>query len=310
MLFNRVNKLALAIVASAIFIYPTLAGAAGTFSLTPGKEEVSLAPGAATIKNLTVVNNLGREASFTLNLESVAGSEVPGETVKFLTQTASPYSLQRFLTLPVKTFTLRDGESRVVPVAIDVPATTPPGGYFGALTVAVTPESKSVTKVTARLSSLWFVKVDGPVAAAGHLLNFGPIGGVWQFWPKQLNFQFSFQNEGNTYLNPYGGIELKPRLAWGFTRSIIVPPNFVLPGSTRLFEIKAPAGTFCGWYKTTLKLNRGYNNVIDEQGGNLITCGRSFSFILLVIILILTGLTWWLVIKLKRRHLNKVWVKN
>jgi hypothetical protein len=31
---------------------------------------------------------------------------------------------------------------------------------------------------------------------------------------------------------------------------------------------------------------------------------------LLVIILILTGLTWWLVIKLKRRHLNKVWVKN
>jgi hypothetical protein len=306
MSFSRFNYLAMLILASALLCLPTTSWAAGSFSITPGKEEISLAPGGTVIKNLTIVNNLGRVANFTLGLEDIAASDQAGEVIKFLDIKASPYSFKKYLNLPLTNFTLKSGESKIIPIAVETTANTPPGGYFGALTVSAAPEGKTATKVTARVASLWFIRVTGPVKESGRLLDFGPLGSKWFLGSKELRFQFSFQNDGNTYLNPYGGIELKPRLAWGFTRSIIVPPNFILPGSTRLQEITAPAGTFCGWYKTTLKLNRGYGNLVDEQSGHLIACGRGLSAIFILILLTLVGLGWWLMVKLKRAKEVKI----
>lgn len=280
---------------------PPLVLAAGSFSVTPGKQEVILVPGAGTIKNLSITNNLGHSAEFILGVEDIATSGTNNQGVDLLGETLSPYSLKRYLSLPTTKFTLHDGESKNIPIAINLSANVPPGSLHGAVTVAASSAGVGVAKVTARLTSLWFLRVEGPVKESGQLVDFGPLGGHWQLFTQQLRFQFSFRNDGNVYLNPYGGIELKPLIAWGGVRSVVVPPNFVLPGSTRVREVMAPAGTFCGWYKLTLKLNRGYQDKVDEQNSSLIVCGPVMSGLVLGVVILLLGfLIGWLVVKLRR----------
>lgn len=277
--------------------------ASGSFSVTPAKQELSLNPGQSIIKNLTIVNNLGHSADFNLSLQDLSGGSSPNTGVQLLSTGNSPYSLSHYLTLPISHLSLLAGESKDIPIAISLPANAPPGALYSALTVAVSSVTNGDAKVTARLSSLWFVRIIGPVKASGQLISFSQLG---SWWSKQLHFQFTFKNDGNNYLNPYGGIELSPILGWGRWRAIVVEPNFILPDSTRIREVIAPANGFCGFYRATLKLNRGYDNIIDQRSKVLVVCYPNLGFSLLAGVL-LFGLLVWLMLKLRQsKRANKL----
>ena len=95
-------------------------------------------------------------------------------------------------------------------------------------------------------------------------------------------------------------------MGWGRWRAIVVAPNFILPDSTRIREVIAPANGFCGFYRATLKLNRGYDNIIDQRSKVLVVCYPNLGFSLLAGVL-LFGLLVWLMLKLRQsKRANKL----
>ena len=144
-----------------------------------------------------------------------------------------------------------------------------------------------------------FLRIPGLTTALGRVTDFSVLSDqiVWGQLPR---FYFTFQNLGNIYLNPYGVVELSPRFALpGAT--LPVPPNFVLPGSSRIREVGEMGINWrlAGWYEARLKLNRGYNNELDQLTINLLIVPWWLVFLTSLVLL---ALIWRLVLKLKRRQ--------
>jgi hypothetical protein len=287
---------------SLMFLAPFLAGAAPSFTLSPVKQEFSLAPGQSKIGSVMITNNLGREAVFELRVEDLTPADRP-EEVLALGGDGGPYSLKRYLILPRPTTEILDGQTLDLPFEINLPPETPPGGLQGAIVVTSRPvgDPAGGTQVAVALSALVFVRVEGEVSERGATVSFGPIGDWWQVGQSAVRFHFSFHNQGNVYLNPYGGIDLRPILAWGGRSAAVIEPNFVLPGSIRLREVVWQPETRCGLYAAQLNLNRGYTrpaNVIDHLDSRLLICPAGAAGRLLLGLIIL-GLLAGLMIKLK-----------
>lgn len=242
-----------------------------SFSLTPAKRELLLAPGQSSTVTFYLDNNLGREATFTIGVEDIAPAA--GTAVQLLGASTSPYSLKPFLSLPAREFSVPAGGRHALVIGVDVPLDWPPSGQYAAITVGIEPATGGgETKVSTRLGALLFVKVAAGGEASGALTRFGVIGGWWQVFKPKTVFHFSVKNDGRTYLNPYGAIILNKKLGWGPEGSLRVEPNFVLPGSTRLREVELRDRRLCGWYQAELALNLGFNNQVERRVAPLLIC--------------------------------------
>lgn len=289
------------IVLATFFLLPVVSLAAGSISLSPAKIEYALSPGESVSGEIRVINNLGRPTTFRVEVEDFGPGTQSDETLSFLGNDRGPYSLANYLSIATESLSALSGETVSLPFTINLPATAPPGGFYTAVTVLAEPPPGGEAVVAVRLSATIFVRINGPVKEEGKLVNFGLTGGSFQFFNNQTNFNWSYQNTGNVYLNPYGGVERRRVLGWGKKLLVgIVEPNFVLPGSTRLRELTLPAGLDCGWFKATIKLNRGYDNIVDEKTAHYLACspvGAAVAGVGAVIILLVT----YLMLKLKRR---------
>ncbi|MBP9855772.1 MAG: hypothetical protein KBC48_00480 [Candidatus Pacebacteria bacterium] len=259
-----------------------------SFTIGPAKNEFTLLPGGSVTKNIAVTNNLGRSSEFTIKVSDFKDTPVQ-------------YALKNYLTLGTTKLIIPNGESATVPVTVTLPANLPPTGLYAAVNIIASPAAQGGgAQVSTAISSLFFVRVAGEATPAGALTAFGPIGGAIQLFKNSFNFHYSFRNDGNIYLNPYGAITIERRLAIGKEGQLPVLPNFVLPGETRLREVKFLPTYSCGWFKATLQLNRGYDDIIDTKNTSFFTCSPLAvgSILSLLFIILLAG--WWLMIKLKR----------
>jgi hypothetical protein len=78
-----------------------------------------------------------------------------------------------------------------------------------------------------------------------------------------INLGITFENTGSVHLNPYGELSITNMFGEevGF---IELDPWFVLPQSLRTRDVAWERGYLFGRYTVTAKINRGYDNVIDE----------------------------------------------
>ncbi|MFA5737114.1 MAG: hypothetical protein WCX70_00275 [Candidatus Paceibacterota bacterium] len=236
---------------SAIIFLPILVQAA-SFSLRPAKQEIALEPGTSIHKSITITNNLGYNSYFKIKVKNIESSH------------SSPYLLTDFVNLETAEIFVATDQTKTVYFDIDIPIQTKPGGAYGYFQVIARPISgKDIgASVSAALGSSIFVRIKGPIKEAGRLVSFGIIGGRQVKIRTPLWWHFSFKNSGDIYLNPYGKILLTNKII-GTKQLVDVPPSSVLPGQTRLFEIKLNDLSFPGLYSAVLLLNRGYNNEID-----------------------------------------------
>lgn len=234
---------------SVIFL-PALAQAA-SFSLKPVKQEIILEPGIKTRESVTVTNNLGYNSYFQIKLKNIE-LDRPGV-----------YPLTDFLSLTEEEIIVAAGQTKTFYFDINIPAGTAPGGAYGYLQVIAHPNLQTTGEagVSAALGSTVFVRIKGPIKEKGQLISFGIVGREFKlgtpFW-----WHFSFENSGNIYLNPYGKVLLTNRLI-GTKTLVDIPPGSVLPGQTKLFEVKTDNLGLPGLYSAVLLLNRGYNNEVD-----------------------------------------------
>lgn len=256
-----------------------------SFTISPAKREFVVEAGQSVSYVVSVTNNLGSTQQFAVTAQALEGQD--------------PYSLLPYLTVPTSRLTINDGETANFTVNIAVPNNAPPAGLLAGIQVATIPSDRGVAKLSAALQSLIFIRIEGEVNEVGELNRFGVLGGPIQLLKDEVKFYFSYQNEGNVYLNPYGGIEVNKIVAWGKEGSLVVAPNFVLPQQTKTREVKFLPQGACGLYRATLNLNRGYDDVVDQDSTWLVVCSGSGLVVSLIGLVILLGLGLFLMVKFK-----------
>ncbi|MBI2100016.1 MAG: hypothetical protein HYT48_01605 [Candidatus Vogelbacteria bacterium] len=262
--------------ATILFLLPLVLQAAGGITLTPAKIEIQAKSGESVIRQIQLTNNTSDQLSVTVEIEDFVGSEKADETIQFLGDERSAYSLRDRIQIAAadQEFSLASGESRSVPVNVALATSTPGGGYYAAVFFTAAGPGGGNINAISRLGALVFVTVDGPVRREAILREFGVVGN---------QAQVLFENQGDVYLNPYGYISVAN--LWG--REIFwqeIEPWFVLPHALRqqTVELKQPLGL--GYYHVKLALNRGYDNVIDERTISKIVWPKFITILIIVVL--------------------------
>lgn len=249
------------------------------FVVGPTKHEFFLEPGQTGSVELSVMNRLGREMQFQVNVEDFTGSYDPEQTVVLLGDTKGPYSLRDYVKPEITEFTLSHGQKIYFKVEVAIPEDAEAGGRYGAVVVSTNPSPPALAgqpeaatsgiQIKTRIASLFFVRVPGEVQEQGFLKNFQlenpPKYGFYNRGP--IEFGIAFQNDGSVHLVPYGIIEVRNLLGKkvGETK---VDPYFAMPSSLRTRKVTWDKPWLFGRYKAALFLNRGYGDIVDQMSVN------------------------------------------
>lgn len=241
----------------------------GDFVVGPGRTEVALQPGETVVQEITVTNRISDNRTFKLEVEDISGSDNPRESVQLAGSEYGPYSVRDYISFPNDTFTLALGERARIPVTITVPPNAEPGGYYGSVLVSTvrTPGSVSDSAprspIIARVGSLFFITVPGETIREGETKEISPIADHWWYEKGPISLGVLYENTGSVHLNPYGEVSVTNMFGEevGFVQ---LEPWFVLPKSLRLREITWDREFLLGRYTVTAKINRGYDDLIDE----------------------------------------------
>lgn len=234
------------------------------FVLGPGKEDLFLEPGERVTKEITVVNRLGEDMDFKVELEDFSGSYDTEETVKFFGPEKGPYSMKDYIKPDVYEFSLKHGERITIPVTIDIPEDSQPGGLYSSVLVSTNPEDKKTTdnsqqtRIISRLAALYFVRVAGEVREAGSLQDFKVSDTKQGFYEKgPIPFEIYYKNEGSVHLSPFGKITVKNMLGRS-VGEMEVKEFFAMPDSLRKVVVQWGGSFMLGRYTASLSLDKGY----------------------------------------------------
>lgn len=241
----------------------------GDFVVGPGREEIELRPGESTVLEITVTNRISDDRMFNLEVEDITGSADGSSSVSLTGERKGPYSIADYISFPEESFVLGLGERARIPVTITVPPNADPGGYYGSVLVSTVRDPGSSdsaaprSPIIARVGSLVFLTVAGDIERVGQTLEVSTIGGKWWYESGPVDMGVLYENKGSVHLNPYGEISIKNMFGEevGFVE---LKPWFVLPSSLRVREVTWDREFLLGRYTVTARINRGYDNVIDE----------------------------------------------
>ncbi len=278
------------------FLSPGLINAQNFFTVTPTKVEMRLKPGEKETRQIKIVNNFNVSKRFVVAVEDFIDSAY-GDDVVIGNQINNPMSLYGYIQTDKKDFVLQPGQEIKVNVTINLPNNMSPGSKHAVFLISSTDINTTVAaaKTIARIGVLFFVRVEGDEMFSGQLINTGLLDGLVLFGNKNPTVFLSYENGGNTYLNPYGYIEIQNVLSRQVKR-VAIEPWFVLPDSSRIKEIST-VSLFGGVYTVKVLLNRGYNNIIDTDQHYLLVFSAKFITLLLLLILPMIYLSWRLVYK-------------
>ncbi len=246
-------------------------GVVGDFVVGPGKVELTINPGESKTILISVSNRTGESRRFQIEVEDAKGSKDVSQTVVLLGNDRGPYTMKDFISVPSKTFELEHGKRARIPVTISVPQGADPGGRYGSVlfkTVAVPGASggpgAAQSPIEARIGTLFFITIPGPTNVGGEVSDFKTIPNKVWFKDGPVNFGITFENTGDIHLAPYGELRITNMFdeEVGFVE---IEPWFVLPQAFRLREITWNREALFGKYTATLKINRSYDNVIDNK---------------------------------------------
>lgn len=230
------------------------------FVVYPAKQELRLAPGENIIRNIYITNKLGHDADFVISVEDVSGSKDSNEIIKYYGRGLGPYSIRNYVMVANDRVRVAKGETKVIPVMITLPNKINQRGLYGAVFVTSSaPATTGGNNISTRVGSLIFLKVKGPAEEQGKVARFDIIGGKRMILTnRQVDFQVSFKNTGNIYLNPYGVIEIK-NWRGRIVDRLPIEPWYVFPDSSRTRSASWDNVPLFGLYHADLVLNHGYS---------------------------------------------------
>ncbi len=242
----------------------------GDFVVGPGRAELVVLPGQRVQTEISLANRISNNRQFTLTVEDVRGTSDGSRSVELLGEERGPYSIRDYVQFPESTLTLDLGERARIPVTISVPPDAEPGGYYGSILVSTVQEDVGNTSATtrspivARVGTLFFVTVPGDVVRQGQTKSFTTTNGKWWYEEGPIDLAITYENSGSVHVNPYGELRVSNFIGEevGFVE---LEPWFVLPKSLRTRDITWDRELLFGRYTATVHINRGYDDIVDEQ---------------------------------------------
>lgn len=274
-----------------MFMVPIFASATGEFSVSPAHRELFVAPGGSKTFSVALTNSIGREAEFTLSSEDFAPDSVSGEA-SLLGSQKSTHSLKDFIKSPVRTVTVKDGETVNIPITIDIPSNLQDPSIYGAVVIGVDNGKESVTtgaRLSSRIGVGVFVRTVEKLDPRGHLAKFDTATGKRMFFQGPVLALISYANEGNIYLSPSGTITLS-NMFGKLSQVETVSPWYVLPDSVRSKSLGLNSKYSIGRYTALLRINNGLNGKLEEASVSywviswrvcLIILGLGFALLML-----------------------------
>ena len=240
----------------------------GDFVVGPGKTELQLQPGDTVVREISVTNRISEDRIFKLEVEDISGSADGSGSMQLATGDRGPYSIIDYVSFPEDSFTLELGERARIPVTITIPPDAEPGGFYGSVLVSTLRKSatgaQTQSPLIARVGSLFFVTVDGDKLREGNTTDLITLNNKLWYESGPVDFGIVYENTGSVHVNPYGELSIRNMLGEevGFLE---LEPWFVLPKSIRTREVGWDREFLLGRYVATVKINRGYDDIIDEQ---------------------------------------------
>jgi hypothetical protein len=241
----------------------------GDFVVGPGLAELEAKPGETIIQEITVTNRISGDRTFKIEVEDITGTSDGSRSVNLSGEERGPYSIRDYISFPSDTFTLTLGERARIPITITIPSDAEPGGFYGSVLISTdrTNESSTVDgprqPLIARIGTLIFLTVGGDIERSGKTLEIKTVTDSAWYEKGPIDMAIIYENTGSVHVNPYG--ELTVTNMFGEQVGFVeLEPWFVLPKSLRSREITWDREFLLGRYTVTAKVNRGYDNIVDE----------------------------------------------
>lgn len=218
-------------------------------------------------------------------------------------------SLAEWISVPNGELVIPPEQTLQIPIVINPPIDTPPGGHYAAVLVGTRPPQGTqgtVVETSQFVSSLIFLRVAGDVVESGTIRSFTTDKAIYE--SPTASFQLRFQNTGNVHVLPEG--EIRIFNMWGQERGFI-PINQktlfgkVLSDSTRTFTFTWSgewSPTDIGRYKAiaTLAYGEDSRKFTSSETAFWIIPWRVVLAIVFVISLIGYGVSWLLKLYVRR----------
>lgn len=265
--------------------------------VSPVRSDITVYPGKSETVTVNITNVTTKPAELRAIINDfIANPNESGEPAIILApnQFAPKHSLKRYAKVSGDNFRLGPGESKNIPVIVNIPINAPGGGYYGAVRFAPASNKNAPNEnvsLAGSVGSLILVKVPGDVKEQLSIVSFDVRAkdrpSTFFFRNKNLDAVVRFQNQGNIQLQPFGKILLKNRSGKqiaSYEVNNIQPPANVLPDSIRKFPtpLKDKVGSI-GQYK--LEANFGYGT-----NGQLLSASTTFYVIPLWLIIAFVAL--------------------
>ncbi len=245
--------------------------AVGDLVVGPGKAEIEVRPGQTVVFEISVANRISDNRTFEITVEDMVGSTDGSQSVKLLGNERGPYSLKDYISFPSNKFELDLGDRARIPVTISIPKDAEPGGFYGSVLISTVqteevkdPTTTARSPIIARIGTLFFVTVPGEVERSGETKELSLVNKKWWYERGPINLSILYENTGSVHLNPYGELHIE-NLFGEEVGFIELEPWFALPKSLRSREVTWDRELLFGRYKATVLINRGYDDIVDEQ---------------------------------------------
>ncbi|MFM2381746.1 MAG: hypothetical protein RLZZ76_513 [Candidatus Parcubacteria bacterium] len=243
------------------------------FVVGPGRFSLELSPGQSKTVEIVVSNRMPTTKRFSFETEDMTGSDDPSQSVVLLGTERGPYTLKDYIKIDYPKFDLKSGQRARIPVTVSLPPDAEPGGRYGSLITSIVSEKATIDEssgakpgsaIVSRIGTLFFVTTPGEVEQDLSFNSFDTISGKHFFTKGPINFGIVSENKGSVHTTPYGEVRIYNTLGneVGFVE---LEPWFVMPSSLRLREISWDRGLLIGRYTAVAKVNRGYDDIVDEK---------------------------------------------
>jgi hypothetical protein len=268
-------------------------------TISPAFQQVTVLAGEqAHNVEFKITNNEPGKQSFDL---SVQDFNTLGESGGLFFAGTNPtalqqkYGLAKWFSLPSRTLTLAAGQSQVIQAQVLNQPDLTPGGHYGALLVAVHPDSAktSTSKVTLHpiASSLMFVTKSGGDI---HSLELSKVSDNHRLLKLPSRIDLRFHNTGNTHVIPRGSVTVTGPGGKLISKGVInQDSNIILPEAYRQFSVPMkPINHPKSIGKYQLRVDFRFDGLDQyrEYRSSFSYVPRGIIFVLILLILMVIGL--------------------
>jgi len=241
------------------------------FPIGPTQFEIVVDRGDIITKQIQIDNRKGEKWKFMVEVEDFEGSlENPRENVILRGSESGKYGAKDWVTPEMMEFETDHGDRLFMDVTIKIPENADAGDHYASVLISALPREDDIDeiqgqniRITSRAGILFFIRVKGAIKEEGKVKSFESDRKWYEKTP--VIFRTIFENTGSVRLRPYGSIIIKNMLGESISGVEVVPFN-VLRDSTRSMTESFESDSFLiGKYTATLKMNRGYGDIVDEE---------------------------------------------